>query len=65
MTPEERAQKRLKKAVHMFIGFCISIAMFYLLYDVTARSVVYYVIGELTGMAIISVATMLETHEED
>jgi hypothetical protein len=69
MTPEESAQKRLKKAarwlMRMFIYFCISSAMLSLLNDWTEKNTVYYLVGELTGIALIVIAAELKTREED
>jgi uncharacterized membrane protein len=69
MTPEELLRRRLKKAarflIPVFIGFCISIAMFALLNNRAERSVVYYVAGELTGVALTAIAAELKTRGED
>jgi hypothetical protein len=69
MTPEERSQKRLKKAARwlmsVFIYFCISTAMLSLLNDWAEKSNVYYFVGELTGIALVLIWAELKTREED
>jgi hypothetical protein len=69
MTPEERFQKRLKKAarglMRAFIYFCISSAMLSLLNDWAEKCSVYYLVGELTGVALILIRAELKTREED